>query len=215
LTIQRYNFRSDFDPVIVYEPGNRMQYVTDRDIRGYERPGACNHWPVGQARCDGRTVQAADRPTHFLGFPISYPPVHENKGRCWWNGIYGMTDLSMETLIILAKSWNHPPRLQLSDGYEDRGYDRGQRAFVLDCAGHSNGSLQIMVAAGKDRPVYNPALVILGWGTFDAGLTIDGEDVVKGPNFRLGHRHGLEDSDLIVWIKHEATAPFEMTLTPR
>ena len=41
-----------------------MHYVNDRDIRGYERPGACNHWPVGQARCDGRTVQADDRPTH-------------------------------------------------------------------------------------------------------------------------------------------------------
>jgi len=215
LTIQRYNFLSNYDPVIVYEPGNRMHYVTDRNIRGYDRPGACNHWPVGQARCDGRTVQAADRPTHFLGFPISYPPVHENEDRCWWNGIYGMADLPMETLIILAKSWNHPPRLQLSDGYEDRGYDRGQRAFVLGCAGRSTGDLQIKVAAGKDRPVYNPALVILGWGTSGAELTIDGEEVIQGPNFRVGHRHGLEGSDLIVWIKHEATAPFEMTLTPR
>jgi len=48
-----------------------MHYVDDPDIRGCERPGPCNDWPVGQAPCDGRTVQAADRPTHFLGFPIS------------------------------------------------------------------------------------------------------------------------------------------------
>jgi|GEM_PF-3153487 len=34
LTIQRYNFRSKHDPGIVYEPGNCMHYVTDRDIRG-------------------------------------------------------------------------------------------------------------------------------------------------------------------------------------
>ena len=215
LTIQRYNFRSDYDPVIVYEPGNRMHYVTDRNIGGYDRPGACNHWPVGQARCDGRTVQAADRPTHFLGFPISYPPVHEKGDRCWWNGIYGMTDLPMETLITLARSWNHPPRLDLSDGYEDRGYDRGQRAFVLGCADPSAGDLQIKVAAGRDCPVYNPALVIIGWGTSGASLTIDGKKVAQGPNFRIGHRHGLESSDLIVWIEHEATAPFEMTLTRR
>ena len=30
LTIQRYDFRSVYDPVIVYEPGNRMHYVADR-----------------------------------------------------------------------------------------------------------------------------------------------------------------------------------------
>jgi hypothetical protein len=215
LTIQRYNFRSAHNPVIIYEPGNRMHYVKDRDIRGYERPGACNHWPVGQARCDGRTVQAADRPTHFLGFPISSPPVHEKEGRSWWNGIYGMTDLPMKELVTLARSWNYPPRLELSDGFQDHGYDRGQRAFVLERSCQSTGDLKITVLATKDSPVYHPALVILGWGTADAALTIDGEEVPRGPMFRVGHRHGLENSDLIVWIEREATAPFEMTLHSR
>jgi hypothetical protein len=215
LTIQRYNFRSAYDPVIIYEPGNRMHYVNDRDIRGYDRPGACNHWPVGQARCDGRTVQAADRPTHFLGFPISSPPVHEDGDRSWWNGIYGMTELPMEKLITLAKSWNYPPRLQLSDGFEDRGYDRGQRAFVLSRSDHSTDILKVKVAASDDSPVFNPALVILGWGTADAALTFDVKKSSQRPRFRIGHRHGLDDSDLIVWIEHESTEPFEVTITPR
>lgn len=214
LTIQRYNFRSVYDPVIIYEPGNRMHYVKDRDIRGYERPGACNHWPVGQARCDGRTVQAADRPTHFLGFPISRPPVHEKDGRSWWNGVYGMTDLPMEKLITVAKSWNYPPRLELSDGFQYRGYDRGQRAFVLCRSDRSTGALKIKVAASKDSPVYNPALVILGWGTSGATLALEGKEIAQGRRFRVGHRHGLEDSDLIVWIDHEAAESFQMTLTP-
>jgi len=214
LTIQRYNFRSPHDPVIIYEPGNRMHYVKDRDIRGYERPGACNHWPVGQARCDGRTVQAADRPTHFLGFPISSPPVHEKDGRSWWNGIYGMTDLPMEKLVAIARSWNYPPKIEVSDGFQDQGYDRGQRAFVVKRVGDLSGGLTWKVAAGEDSPVYNPAWVILDWGPSDASLTIDGEPIVRGPAFRIGHRHGLEGSDLIVWIEHEATEPFEMTLKP-
>jgi hypothetical protein len=200
--------------VIIYDPGNRVHYVNDRDIRGYERPGACNHWPVGQARCDGRTVQADDRPTHFLGFPISSPPVHVNEDRSWWNGIYGMTDLPMETLITLAKSWNYPPRLEVSDGLEDRGYDRGQRAFVLKFSDHSTGDVKIRVAASPDNPVFNPALVILDWGTSDAALTIDGEGIAQGPKFRVGHQHRLENSDLIIWIEHEATKPFEMILQP-
>jgi hypothetical protein len=215
LTIQRYNFRSPYDPLIVYEPGNRMHYVRDRDIRGYERPGACNHWPVGQARCDGRTVQAADRPTHFLGFPISSPPVHEQDGRSWWNGIYGMTDLPMGKVVKLAKSWNRPPRLDLSDGLEDRGYDRGQRAFVLKRSDRNVNQWRIQVAASEDSPIYNPALVILDWGTSGASLSIDGQEIKQGPSFRVGHRHGLESADLIVWMEHEAADPCEITLTTR
>ncbi len=215
LTIQRYNFRSPYDPVIIYEPGNRMHYVRDRDIRGYERPGACNHWPVGQARCDGRTVQAADRPTHFLGFPISSPPVHQEGDRTWWNGIYGMTDLPMEKLVTVARSWNYPPRLELSEGFEERGYDRGQRAFLVDCTDGSTRDLTIKVAASEESPVYNPAIVILGWGASGVTLTIDDEETVQGPGFRVGRRHGLEDSDLIVWIEHQAAEPFEMTLKRR
>jgi len=121
----------------------------------------------------------------------------------------------METLITLARSWNHPPRLQLSDGFEDQGYDRGQRAFVLRRSGRSTRGLQIRVAASKDHPVYNPALVLLDWGASDAGLTIDGEEIAQGPDFRAGHRYRLEGSDLIVWIRHEAIELFEITLTPR
>ncbi len=101
LTIQMYNFTSDFKPFIIFEPGNEMAYVADRRIgpQGLAIPGACNHWPVGQALCDGRTAQAADRPTHFLGFPISTPPVHEKDGRSWWNGLYGMTDKPLDELV--------------------------------------------------------------------------------------------------------------------
>jgi hypothetical protein len=215
LTIQRYNFRSDHDPVIVYEPGNEMHYVTDRNIGGYERPGACNHWPVGQARCDGRTVQAADRPTHFLGFPISYPPVHERDGRSWWNGLYGMTDLPMEDLVVLARSWNFPPELEIAGGFEDRGYDRGQRAYLLRRSDPSAGAVRLAVAASEERPVFHPAFVIEGWGEAGAALAIDGRAVPEGPAFRVGHRHGLEGSDLVVWIDRVASAPFEITLTPQ
>ena len=63
--------------------------------------------------------------------------------------------------------------------------------------------------------MYNPALVILDWGTAGAALTVGGEKVPQGPKLRVGHRHGLENSDLILWIEREATQPFEITLTPR
>ncbi len=120
----------------------------------------------------------------------------------------------MEKLVTLAKSWNYPPRLELSDGFEDRGYDRGQRAFVLSRSGHPAGDLKIKVAASKDSPVYNPALVILGWGTADVSVTRNGQVMTQGPALRVGHRHGLEQSDLVLWLEHQSTEPLELTLRP-
>lgn len=215
LLIQRYEFRSPYDPVIIFEPGNQMHYVADRNIRGYERPGACNHWPVGQARCDGRTVQAADRPTHFLGFPISYPPVHENEERRWWNALYGMTDLPMDSLVRLARSWNAPPALRVQQGFEDLGYDRAQRAFVLERKPGADEELHLAIEASEDRPLFDPAFVIRGWGTAEPRLILDGQNVARGPDFRVGHRHGLETSDLIVWLARTSTEPVTMILAPR
>jgi hypothetical protein len=72
LTIQVYNFKAVNKPFIVFEPGNEMQYLWDRDIRALARPGACDHWPVGQNPCDGRTAQTSDHPTHF---PASRSPI--------------------------------------------------------------------------------------------------------------------------------------------
>jgi hypothetical protein len=114
-------------------------------------------------------------------------------------------------LVTLAKSWNYPPRLEVSDGFEDRGYDRGQRAFVLQRSAPSTGELKIRVAASKDSPVYNPALVILDWG-FQRSVDDRRRRNGPGSKLRIGHRHRLDGSDLILWIEHEATEPFEITL---
>jgi hypothetical protein len=106
LTLQIYHFKAQNSPFIIYEPGNQMEHVTDRNEKELARPGACNHWPVGQLPCDGRTSQAPDQPTHFLGFPISYPPIHTNDTREWWNGLYGMTTKPIGDLVELARSWS-------------------------------------------------------------------------------------------------------------
>jgi hypothetical protein len=52
-TVQQFNFKSENKPYICFEPGNRMfvRYVA----LGY------NHFPVGQARCDGRCIRTLDR----------------------------------------------------------------------------------------------------------------------------------------------------------
>ncbi len=47
----------------------------------YVRTSGCNHFPVGQARCDGRTTLTSDRLSHCSSIPISDPVIHERDDR--------------------------------------------------------------------------------------------------------------------------------------
>ena len=218
LTIQMYNFTSDFKPFIIFEPGNRMGYVADRRLgsRGLAVPGACNHWPVGQALCDGRTVQAADRPTHFLGFPISSPPVHEKDGRSWWNGLYGMTDRSIKELITIARSWSQAPEIAVQNrGFTSGGYDRSERVYRIVCVEpDTKAVLRCRLAARSKSPICNVPMVVANWGDAGAALKIDGRKVAQGKDFRVGHCYRLEGTDLVVWIRLESSEAVSLELTP-
>jgi hypothetical protein len=213
LTVQMHNFKSPHKPFIVFEPGNRMRYLRDMDIRALARAGSGNHWPVGQTKSDGRTSQATDRPSHFLGFPISNPPIHQGAdGRDYWAGLYGMTDRGFTDLLTLARSWSTPADATVtSEAFESLGFDRSERAWRI--RRRSAGSLlALKVSASAHSPVRNVALVVENWGDEDAALQIDGRSIARGRHFRTGHRHHVDRTDLLVWIETAAERPTAIIL---
>jgi hypothetical protein len=215
LTIQRYNLKSKQKPFICFEPGNRMQYLRDRDIRALDGPGSCNHWPVGQAICDGRTSQAADRPASFLGFPISDPPLHDDGEREGWHGFYGMTERDIDGLVRLGRSWAMAGKLTpAGDGLGGGNYDRGQRAYVLRRK-PGGGEIAFEIAASRDSPLINPAFLIEDWGDGEATLEIDGKAVKRGPACRIGRREQLDGTDLVVWLELDTEKPVKIRLDDR
>ncbi len=215
LIIQQYNFKSPDKPSIIFEPGSEMHYVKDFDIRRWKRPGSCNHWPVGQAYCDGRTSQAADRPTHFLGFPISYPPVHEKDGRSWWNGLYGMTGKTVRELAVVAKSWIHAPELTVGgEGFEGRGYDRSERIYTMRRTEGNAAALRFELAGSAETPVFNPAFLVENWGEATPELFIDGKKRPVGEKVRFGFVRRLEGTHLVVWIDLTSEENATFTLQP-
>ena len=217
LTIQRHNFRSKNRPSIIFEPGSKMNYVVDRKMpsRGLDVPGSCNHWPVGLAACDGRTVQAADRPTSFLGFPISSPPVHEKDGRSWWNGLYGMTEMEMDDLVFAGRNWAYAPKATLkSEGFQCQGYDRAERAYQLAKDKPSaDGRLELTLDASEESPVFNPAFVVRNWHPRSLTLKLDGKQAPRGGDFRVGARPTLDGEDVIIWIRTKSTRPLTIELS--
>jgi hypothetical protein len=216
LTIQIYNFKSANKPFIIFEPGNVMEYLTDRDIKALSRQGACDHWPVSQNPCDGRTAQTSDHPTHFLGFPISNPPIHAGGGRCWWHGLYGMTERGFGDLVRVARSWNHAPELRVANAdFTSQGYSKAERAYQLTCATAGARRVLDLELAGSDAsPIVNPALVVRHWGDARPEITVDGRRLRPGGTCRVGYRHAVDGTDLIVWLGLEFAKTIRVTLTP-
>ncbi len=217
LVIQRHNLKSSYKPFIVFEPGNKMSYLRDMNLLNLSRPGSGNHWPVGQTPSDGRTSVATDRAAHFLGFPISTPPLNQGSdGRDFRTSLYGMTDQPWSDLLELARSWSQAPELRVAAGpAASLGYDRSERAYRLKAEAALTRPLELVVVASPASPVRNLALVIEGWGESSASLTLDGRAISRGPRFRFGHRHTLAGTDLVVWIETRAETSLRIRLTPQ
>ncbi len=75
-------------------------------------------------------------------------------------------------------------------------------------------ALEFALAASKNSPVVNPAFIVKGWGKKGAMLTLRGKKAKPGKGFRSGHRHTVDGSDLVVWVKIESTKPLKIKLTP-
>ena len=211
--IQRHNFTSSFDPFIIFEPGNRMNYLKDRDIRNLDKYGSCNHWPVCQAHCDGRVAQTGDRPTHFLGFPISSPVIHSENGRNYWAGLYGMTDQPIARLVQLSRSWNRPPAVTVRTGkVKYKGYNTGERAFDFSASAAGNETVSWEWQASADSPLVCPAVIIEGIGKQASAVLLNGKRLINGRDYEVGVVKRLEGDYVVLWFDISARKPTSVEL---
>ncbi len=203
--IQVVNLKSKWRPFMILPRGSRPT-VFGGDVRPeYSHFPWWNHWPVAQAISDGRNAIAPDRASHSsLLWGVQTKDV----------SLYGMTSRPAAELTTLAKSWIDPPPASITGGaFSGGAYDDKQRAYELACE-EPGATLELRFDATEGSPLLNPCLVVEGWGEDGAELTVGGKTVPRGPAFRVGHRHRLEGSDLVVWIEMEETTSVELSLAP-
>lgn len=204
-SLQRYNFTSKYDPFIIFEPGNRMNYLIDRDIKSLSNWGSCNHWPVGEPNCDGRRVQAGDRATSFLGFPISSPIVRSEGHRSWWAGLYGMTDRPIADLVRLGRAWARPAAVaSVKGGARFAGFDTPEKAFVFEAAGA--GPLGWTWEASAESPLVRPVVILKNAGGPVRGVRLGGRALREGRDYAVGEVRRLEGRSLVLWLNIETEA---------
>jgi len=169
-------------------------------------------------RSNGRYALAPDRVSSSAITSPELPMKYDaEKGVLSGGFIMGLTDnKATRRLVPVAKSWLTPAELRLTvQGYDFTGYDRYQRAYVLNCRDKGSPSkLEFELAASEESPVVNLALVIENWGRAPASLKIDGRKIKRGRDFRFGYRETLAGSDLIVWINAKGTKKLKVTISP-
>ncbi len=210
-TIQQYNFKSENKPFICFEPGNQM-FIRWNSLNEYSKHVGCNHFPVGQARCDGRRSKVSDRPSHCDSFPISDPVIHRNGTREYWNGLYGMTDMSMTDLVSFGRSWAYAAELSVAgSGFKSKGYDRSQRCYQIENIAGKSGKIEFTVQGSNDSPVINPAFFVKNWNSNGARILINGKE---SSNCKVGINHELEGNDLVLFITVSEVKPMKITILP-
>lgn len=202
--IQMVNLKSRFKPIIIAQPGTKFGTFSGEVRQEFSHFPWWNHWPVARISSDGRYAMASDQAAHS-----SLSWVTQPDGAF----LYGMTDKSPVEILPLAKAWIHPPAIRTTGtSFASDGYNPDQRAYLLKRV-QPGDNLEVELAGSSDAPVFNPALVIQDWGENEATLKVDGTEVPRGPNFRYGHRHTLDGTDLIVWIKDRSEKPARLSLT--
>jgi hypothetical protein len=176
-----------------------------------------NHWPVGQYPSDGRFARDHDRVSHTAVSNWLWAEYEQTEYTQVKLSLQGLTEKAPEDLVPLAKSWLYAPGIhKKSPGFETMGYDQAERAYLIHIFNKNNPStIKFRLGANAEHPLVNPAFVITDWGDAGLELKIDGKSLMRGKNFRYGHRNTPEGKDLIVWLKLEATTALEMELSPK
>jgi len=226
------NLKSKYRPFIIVPPGpvKTVEGTWDSPFfrtyaakmaRAGNRPdpvpsvyGWWDHWPVAQVPGDGRWVITPDRPSHFnLTTFVQWEDYEYTENTRTRIMLQGMTDKEADKLVPLAKSWIYPAELKVTGNeFISEGYNFRERAYIVNCKKVGN-KFECKLTASAKSPLINPAFVIKNWGDRDVELKIDGRKIKRGKNFRFGHRHRIEGSDLIVWLKTESTKPIEISLS--
>lgn len=203
------NLKSDYKVFEIFPPQSKVNVWAGGEKTTYSKFSAWNHYPVTQAPCDGRFCVSSDRLTHSaLG---AVDNIVDTGGAL----IYGFTNKNAQSLIPMARSWNHAPKVINVKGAESLGYDKGQRAYVLKAEPGVN-KISFALDASAKSPVVNPCFVVKNWlSSGKVSLKVNTKTIEPGANFRQGI---IRDTDgtqtLIIWIKAESTKPTKVAVGP-
>lgn len=212
MKIHIINFKSDWDPFTI---GNFLGGdVYGGEVTPYSVFPSWNHWPIGQVTSAGRNAYATDRTAHSSFTHVELPdydsgPVFQEKLL-----LEGMTpaytDEKISDLVTLYKSWSQAPVISDVTGLERHGYNRAEGAFEFT---KKSDDMSFTIEASKERPVYNPGIVIKDWPGRDTRAKVQ----VSGAEASDIHQGVILNTEgaysLVFWLETTSDQPVRVTIT--
>jgi hypothetical protein len=134
--------------------------------------------------------------------------------------LLGMTEAAGQEkqaaeLEPIAKAWLKAPELRItSKGYKSLGFDRTQKAWIIEKTHSGEVPLAVEIAASKARPVIDPCLVIRNCNRTVVSFQQDGQRIREGADLRIGFEKHKRRTDLVIWRRTSAVAPVRFALRP-
>jgi hypothetical protein len=205
------NLKSDWKPFQIAPPEGASADIYNNEDTYFDFE-CWNHWPVATIASSDRPCVTDDRASHSSLSHLYWKVYAQDENTATKILMDGLTKRSPAKLLPLAKSWLAPPAVQVTGaGYRSEGYDPTQRAFVVTRAGDAPaGPVRLTFAASQEAPLFNPAIVIRGWGEAGARLKIDDKVMAWGKSYRMGHEARLEGTDLVIWMEAQSQGRFEV-----
>jgi hypothetical protein len=216
--IQVVNLKSAYKPFIIFEPNPGIRPFNRATIRPeYAHFPWWNHWPVAQVPNDGRRAFGPDRPSHSsLSQSVEGSEVihKRNDGSFEVITLIGLTNQPADSLVSLARAWNHPAELTVDgQGFMEKGYSKQQRAYIIEKEQRDAGEITFSIQASDNAPLVHPCFVIENWGTHEIQLAINGMLSAPG-SFRYGFRSTPSGTDLVVWTGLKSEQPAVFSISP-
>ena len=211
--IQIVNTRSKFKLFEIFEPERTTRSFILYDLWSKETPYHCrNHYPISQFKCDGqRYVPGIDRPTHTslaetVGARQKYEQIGQNDFAV--RQMFGMSEGEVSDLVPLARSWNFPPELSLSDSFKKPVYDFYERAYRTVLKPEAKADLlELRFDASEKSPINGVAVVVGGWERDGARAFLDGRELVSGKDFYVGKNATLGASESVFFFRIKSQKP--------
>ena len=188
------------------------QWESMRMGLGHTKYNAWNHYPFGLLPSDGTVATGIDRVSSSCILTLYGPHHLLDDGRTDMYNIYGITDLPASELKNLNRSWNYAPELSNLSGAESKGFDKGQRAYVLN---KTSKKTSFSLDGSEDSPIVNPCFVIKNWGSDSkARIKINNKNQAAGSMVKQGI---IRDTDgtltLVIWISQESDGNVSYDIT--
>jgi hypothetical protein len=158
-------------------------------------------------------------PAHCSMFHMKWQDYeHEEDVRRVKIMLFGMVDATeaanINNTIPLARSWQYAPALTITSAdFTGGSYDKTERAYKITRTSQVATTLEFTLAGSSTSPILNPCFVIADWDNDNASLTIDGQPVTPGSDFRQGIEMSYDEvPSLVVWVRQDTTSPIDIVI---